>query len=105
MTHLCSDRVTHTENTNWNRILPVGKECTAISSTPKACGLISHLPPEACKPFRLQRDIRSPGRIPAPGPRYSRTGKHLLPGGKNRIADGNNRFTLGVVLDHFWRAK
>ena len=43
MTHLCSVKVTHTENTIWNRILPTGKGA-ALSSTPKACGLVFHHP-------------------------------------------------------------
>jgi hypothetical protein len=43
VTHFCSFKVTHTENTIWNRILPTAKWAT-LSSTPKACGLLFHHP-------------------------------------------------------------
>ena len=36
MTHLCSDRVTHTENTIPNRIQNMIRDMDATSSTPKA---------------------------------------------------------------------
>src|SRR5215831_9400457 len=60
MTHLCSDRVTHTENTIWNRILPGGKNGPALSSTPKACGLVFH----RRRPGRARQSVHS--SIPDP---------------------------------------
>jgi len=42
VSHFCSFKVTHTENTIWNGILPAGKEWAAISSAPKACALHFH---------------------------------------------------------------
>jgi hypothetical protein len=96
--------VTHTENRIWNRILPAGKEWTAISSTPKACGLLFHHPPEARNPLSCGATSALEAHT-APGPVFLKAGKHLLPCGKNRLAQWQEPVHLGVVLDHFWRAK
>ena len=39
VTHFCSFKVTHTENTIWNSFLRGADYGPALSSTPQACGL------------------------------------------------------------------
>lgn len=44
MTHLCSFTMTHTKNTTWRW----ARAARAMSSTPKACGVLSHHPRRRC---------------------------------------------------------
>ena len=67
MTHFCSVRVTHTENTIWNRNLPTGKSGGIIIHAAGVRLAVPSSAPEARKVLYSQRDVRS-RTMPPPRP-------------------------------------
>ena len=105
MTHLCSDRVTHTKNTIWNRFARGQK-------TPR--GDIIHAegvrvaPPSS---LRARKSLGCQDRDLLSMAKWIRTasgGIQLLlicPRARAVRAGGQKLLHPGVVLGHFWRAK
>ena len=104
VTHFCSVRVTHTENTIWNRILPTGKNGRHYHPLRRRAGCSSIIPtqPVTCSVCSVTPDSQA---LAPSGPRVSQKAGTILPTGKKGSCPPASCTCLQVVLGHFWRAK
>ena len=101
MTHLCSDRVTHTKNT----ICPRARRGQQFHPRRQACGLFF------CHPRRRRVKCSARGKAsvrrgkPTTAPLLAKRFAPALPVGKTGVCWRQRALHFSVVLGNFWRAK